>query len=93
MSEHTENIKRYCDMDKFAQSICENMTLTEDEANKFIGLLWEQQRCDVVAVVRCKNCKFLNKQKMICLHDANKVFGTGKPTYSECFCNYGKIKE
>lgn len=41
MSECSENKKRYCDMDKFAQSICENMTLTEDEANKFIGILWE----------------------------------------------------
>lgn len=39
--------KRYCDMDKFAQSICENMDLTEDEANKFISLLWQQPRADV----------------------------------------------
>ena len=50
MSECSENIKRYCDMDKFAQSICENMALTEDEANKFIALLWQQQRCVVAEV-------------------------------------------
>ena len=50
MPEHTESAKRYCDMDKFAQSICQDMTLTEEEANKFIGLLWQQSQCDVAEV-------------------------------------------
>ena len=54
---------------------------------------FEEVEAELAEVVRCKNCKFLNKQQMLCLHDANKVFGTGKPTYSECFCNYGKRKE
>lgn len=45
-----EERKRYCDMDKFAQSICENMDLTEEEANKFIHVLWGQSIADVVEV-------------------------------------------
>lgn len=43
-------MNRYCDMDKFAQAICEDMTLTEEEANKFIHLLWGQSVADVAEV-------------------------------------------
>lgn len=50
--------KRYCDMDKFADSICKNMGLTEDEANKFITLLWSQPQADVDEVVPCGQCKW-----------------------------------
>lgn len=45
-----EERKRFCDMDKFAQSICENLELTEEEANKFIHLLWGQSIADVEEV-------------------------------------------
>lgn len=85
MREYTENIKRYCDMDKFAQSICEEMTLTEDEANKFISLLWEQSRADVVEVVRCKDCAngCHKTDTIVVCKILNKVMIT------EDFCSYG----
>ena len=86
MPECSENKKRYCDMDKFAQSICENMTLTEDEANKFIELLWEQKRCDVVAVVRCKDCGSYNKHYSECTLNGSRFGENG-------FCSCGKRKE
>ncbi len=48
MAENNESKKvMYCDMDKFADSICKDMRLSEDEANKFIQLLWEQPSIDV----------------------------------------------
>lgn len=55
MPEYIEK-KRYCDMDKLAIAICADKELTEDEANKFISLLWGQSQADVVEVVRCKDC-------------------------------------
>lgn len=44
---------------------------------------------DVQEVVRCKDCKWLNKTKMICMNKNNRVFNTGKTVYSNNFCNYG----
>ena len=35
---------RFCNMDKFADYICQHVGLSEDEANKFIHILWAQ-RC------------------------------------------------
>lgn len=45
---------------------------------------------DVVKVVRCKDCKHLLPKKMICKHVGNRVFNTGKPTFSNHFCSYGE---
>lgn len=42
-----------------------------------------------VEVVRCKDCKWLNKTKMICMNKNNRVFNTGRTVYSYNFCNYG----
>lgn len=42
-----------------------------------------------IEVVRCKDCKWLNKTKMICMNKNNRVFNTGKTVYSNNFCNYG----
>ncbi|MGN0462971.1 MAG: hypothetical protein ACI4HZ_11085 [Ruminococcus sp.] len=44
---------------------------------------------DVQEVVRCKDCKWLNKTKMICTCPNNRVFNTGKTVYSNHFCGYG----
>lgn len=73
-------------MDKFAQSICEDMTLTEDEANKFISLLWEQSRADVVEVVRCKDCKYHEEDEtgVWC----SRVYNSHK-TVEDNFCKFG----
>ena len=53
---------------------------------------------DVVEVVRCKDCKYLLKDnllkdKMICTHKDNRVFGTAKTTFANAFCSYGERKE
>lgn len=45
---------------------------------------------DVQEVVRCKNCKWLNKTKMICTCPNNRVFNTCKTTYSNHYCSYGE---
>lgn len=47
----------------------------------------ERQPCE--KIVRCKDCKYLHKEKMMCLHIRNRVFNTGKPTFSNHFCSYG----
>ena len=48
---------------------------------------------DAVEVVRCKDCKHLRKDKMICLHRGNQVFNTGKATFANHFCSYGERRE
>ena len=48
---------------------------------------------DVVEVVRCKDCKHLIKEKMICTHIRNRIFNTGFTTFSNHFCSYGELKE
>ena len=50
---------------------------------------------DVVEVVRCKDCKYLLKDnllkdKMICTHKDNRVFGTAKTAFANAFCSYGE---
>lgn len=48
---------------------------------------------DAEAVVRCKDCAHLLREKMLCLHPGNRVFHTG-PKTTEChFCSYGERKE
>lgn len=74
--------KRYCDMNKLAQSICENMDLTEDEANMFIFLLWQQSPVDVVEVVRCKDCGNYCKNTGEC-----NMFGHHPGKYGYCSSN------
>ena len=48
---------------------------------------------DVVEVVRCKDCKHLLEEKMICLHSGNMIFRTGKPTFHNYFCGYGERRK
>ncbi|MGN0449443.1 MAG: hypothetical protein ACI4G0_03680 [Ruminococcus sp.] len=53
------------------------------------SIIKNQSTADVQEVVRCKDCKWLNKVKMICMNPNNRVFNTGKTVYSNNFCNYG----
>ncbi len=55
----------------------------------FITELVNEPPVDVVEVVRCKDCKWINKTKMICTNPHNRVFNTGKTVYSNNFCSYG----
>jgi hypothetical protein len=48
---------------------------------------------DVVEVVRCKDCKHLIAEKMLCTHIRNRIFNTGFTTFSNHFCSYGEKKE
>ena len=53
-----------------------------------ISLVKSQPTADVQEVVRCMDCKCLNKTKMICINKNNRVFNTGRTVYSNNFCNY-----
>lgn len=63
--------------------------LADDYAYAAAKLLDTVPTADVQEVVRCKDCKWLNKTKMICMNKNNRVFNTGKTVYSNNFCNYG----
>ena len=43
-----------------------------------------------IEVVRCKDCVYFLDKKLLCTHEGNRVFGTGKTTYGNCFCSYGE---
>ena len=45
---------------------------------------------DAVEVVRCKDCGYFLEEKLLCTHEGNMVFNTGKTTYPNCFCSYGE---
>lgn len=45
---------------------------------------------DAVEVVRCKDCVYFLSEKLLCVHEGNMVFNTGKTTYPNCFCSYGE---
>ena len=51
MSDSVPSKRRYCDMDKLAMEICNSQELTEDEANKFIHMLWQQSEVNVQEVL------------------------------------------
>ena len=43
--------KRYCNMDQLADAICNSDNfLTEDEANKFMHLLWRQPQIEQIII-------------------------------------------
>lgn len=48
---------------------------------------------DAAEVVRCKDCEHFLPEKMLCTHEGNMVFNTGKTTYPNCFCSYGERRE
>ena len=48
---------------------------------------------DVVEVVRCGECVYFLEGKLLCTHEGNRVFNTGKTTYPNCFCSYGGRRE
>ena len=48
---------------------------------------------DAVEVCRCKDCKHFLTEKLLCTHEGNMVFNTGKTTYPNCFCSYGERRE
>lgn len=56
----------------------------------YVNCKYFKDRNRFVEVVRCKDCKCLNKTKMICMNKNNRIFNTGKTVYSNNFCNYGK---
>lgn len=55
--------KRYCDMDQLADEICSDSNLTEDEANKFIHLLWGQPRVDTIVIKRTSLTRYAHWRK------------------------------
>lgn len=44
---------------------------------------------DAEPIVRCKDCKYLLKRNMLCLHKRNRVFNTGLNVYENHYCSYG----
>ena len=68
------------DCEHYADKVC------CDFAIRMVNLM---PPADVKEVVRCKDCKWLNKTKMICTCPNNRVFNTGKTVYSNNFCSYG----
>lgn len=50
-------MKKYIDVDKFAERICNFHQIDEDAANKMIWLLRTFPTADAVEVVRCKDCE------------------------------------
>ena len=48
---------------------------------------------DAVEVCRCKDCKHFLTEKLLCTHEGNMVFYTGKTTYPNCFCSFGERRE
>ncbi len=49
----------------------------------------ELHTVDAEPVVRCKDCKYLLKRNMLCLHKRNRVFNTGLNVYENHYCSYG----
>lgn len=94
--EYKEYIERRALLNDIEEIRPINWTDTEAEITEqadfdwFESLVKSQPIADVVEVVRCKDCKWLNKTKMICMNPNNKVFNTGKTVYSNNFCNYGE---
>jgi hypothetical protein len=56
-------------------------------------IISNEPSADVVEVVRCKDCKHLIAEKMLCTHIRNRIFNTGFTTFSNHFCSYGEKKE
>lgn len=50
-------MKKYVDVDKFAERICNFHQIDEDAANKMIWLLRTFPTAKVTEVVRCKDCE------------------------------------
>ena len=48
-----------------------------------------QPTIEAEPVVRCKDCKYLFKDKMLCLHNGNRVFNTGIQVCNNHYCSYG----
>lgn len=65
------------------QKIYGEYSITECKGH-FLG------KADVQEVVRCKDCKHLIPDKMLCTHIRNRIFNTGFTTFSNHFCSYGE---
>ncbi len=54
-----------------------------------IRIIEKEATLDYEPVVYCKDCKYLLKTKMLCLHKENRVFNTGLIVHNNHYCSYG----
>lgn len=86
----TNDVKQYRAMQGYGsvETAVDNFLRGYNEAvDDALGFL---DAADVVEVVRCQYCIYFLPKKMLCTHEGNMVFNTGKTTYPECFCSYGE---
>lgn len=84
---------RYIDRSKFEQLITERDLRTI--STKTIGECLDKSLADVVEVVRCKDCKFWNKDENrgICDEWSDFEDGISRYTGADDYCSCGERKE
>ncbi len=93
MAEYIEREKLIKDLKNNADYKSECGFKQDIDIESLISYLKKLPSANVVKVVRCKDCKHLIKEKMICTHIRNRIFNTGFTTFSNHYCSYGQLKE